>query len=191
MSKKLVVNYWVIKYDFTVILKFRPPLCLLICLFVASFGIIFIHIYDVLKPIIQLFLTIAVAFGMVCGLIWLFRAHRESKSIRRKIQEQHSRMIKHKIKNPSKNGRPRIQEVSDRKKSIGQKRQSDQIIENHNLPGILIYPAKNPECCHQRLHGTTCNMLKCSLSYLIKCHDDEVYAFCHDNEVFAFYDYEE
>ena len=75
----------------------RPPLCLLVFLFAASIGIVCIHIYALLRLKFQLYIAIAISVGIVGAFVWLFLAHRESKSIKRKLHAQY--IIQQNMKN--------------------------------------------------------------------------------------------
>ena len=76
---------------------FRPPLCLLVFLFASSIGIVFIHTYTLLQLKVQIYIAIGIAIGIFAALLWLFLAHRESKSIKRKLHAQY--IIQQNMKN--------------------------------------------------------------------------------------------
>lgn len=75
----------------------RPPLCLLVFLFATSIGIVFIHTYTLLQLKAQIYIAIGISIGIVAALIWLFLAHRESKSIKRKLHAHY--IIQQNMKN--------------------------------------------------------------------------------------------
>ena len=69
--------------------NFRPPLCLLVFLFAALIAIVFIHIYAVLQAKVLIYFTTVIAIGIIDAFIWLVHAHKESKTIKRRLHEKY------------------------------------------------------------------------------------------------------
>ena len=92
------VSFWITNFhDSYFRFIFRPPLCLLVFLFASSIGIVFIHTYTLLQLKVQIYMAIGIIIGIFAALVWLFLAHRESKSIKRKLHTQY--IIQQNMKN--------------------------------------------------------------------------------------------